>query len=416
MKKWLVLIMLLVLVLIPGVAMADYTTDLCTDYSKITASSFTTSYTPSKAIDNDISNASAWYTDQALPAWIKYEFDTPKKIVKYTMLGTWQESPKNWKLQGSNDNVNWTDVHTVSNANVYTKKEYTFINNNSYTYYRFYITGTVGASIHEIEMMEEISPISVPTNLTAVPGNAQVVLNWDSVTNATGYNIKSATTAGGPYTTIESVTSSVYNYTDTGLTNGTTYYYVVTATNSGGESANSNEVFATPQQSLPNAPSGLTATAGNAQVSLSWGSVTDATSYEVKRGTAAGGPYTTIASSTSPSYVDTGLTNGTTYYFVVTAINTGGESANSNEASATPQVPSSDGRAILWVTMNNGSDIDYDLSMNEVNAFINWYKSKSSGGVGDPFYTFSKTPISPYTSRTDYLIFDKIVCFKVNTY
>ncbi|MDF9409120.1 MAG: hypothetical protein A4E52_01892 [Pelotomaculum sp. PtaB.Bin013] len=110
------------------------------------------------------------------------------------------------------------------------------------------------------------------------------------------------------------------------------------------------------------------------------------------------------------------MTNGTIYYYEVTALNAGGESSNSNEASATPQAPSSEGRAVLWVTMANGSDIDYDLSMTEIQNFINWYKSKASGGVGDPFYTFSKTPISPYTSRTDYLIFDKIVCFKVNHY
>lgn len=99
----------------------------------------------------------------------------------------------------------------------------------------------------------------------------------------------------------------------------------------------------------------------------------------------------------------------------MTAITVEGESGNSNEAPATPQATSSDGRAVLWVTMNNGSDIDYDVSMDEVNSFINWYKSRATG-VGEPFYTFSKTPISPYTSRTDFLIFDKIVCYKVNEY
>ena len=164
----------------------------------------------------------------------------------------------------------------------------------------------------------------------------------------------------------------------------------------------------------------LTATAGDAQVVLNWDAVTDATGYNVKRSTTSGGPYDSVASAVyETTYTDTGLTNGTTYYYVVSAIVGGTESANSNEAAATPQQSGGggdEGRAVLWLTMDNGSDIDYDLPMNEINAFINWYKSKASGGVGDPFYTFDKSPISPYTSRTDYLVFDKIVCFKVNKY
>ena len=89
----------------------------------------------------------------------------------------------------------------------------------------------------------------------------------------------------------------------------------------------------------PSAPTGVTATAGNQQVSLSWNASAGATSYNVKRGTASGGPYTTVSSPTTTSYTDTGLTNGTTYYYVVTAVNAAGESGNSNQASATPAPP-----------------------------------------------------------------------------
>lgn len=86
---------------------------------------------------------------------------------------------------------------------------------------------------------------------------------------------------------------------------------------------------------IPAAPTGLSATAGNAQVVLSWTGSTGATSYHVKRGTATGGPYTTIASSTATNYTDTAVTNGTSYYYVVTAVNSAGESGNSNQATAT---------------------------------------------------------------------------------
>jgi hypothetical protein len=71
-------------------------------------------------------------------------------------------------------------------------------------------------------------------------------------------------------------------------------------------------------------------------VSLSWNASAGATSYNVKRGTASGGPYTTVSSPTTTSYTDTGLTNGTTYYYVVTAVNSYGESASSSEVSAKP--------------------------------------------------------------------------------
>jgi hypothetical protein len=86
----------------------------------------------------------------------------------------------------------------------------------------------------------------------------------------------------------------------------------------------------------PTAPTALTATAGAGQVSLTWNASTTASSYHVKRSTTSGGPYTQVANVTLTSDTDTSLTNGTTYYYVVTAINTGGESANSNEASAAP--------------------------------------------------------------------------------
>jgi endo-1,4-beta-xylanase len=89
-----------------------------------------------------------------------------------------------------------------------------------------------------------MGPPPVPTGLTATAGNAQVQLSWNASTGATGYNVKRATTSGGPYTTVASVSTT--SFTNMGLTNGTTYFYVVSAFNSNGESANSGEVPATP--------------------------------------------------------------------------------------------------------------------------------------------------------------------------
>lgn len=88
---------------------------------------------------------------------------------------------------------------------------------------------------------------------------------------------------------------------------------------------------------VPAAPAGLTATAGNAKVELSWTASSGATSYNVKRATTSGGPYTTVAAGvTATSYTNTGLANGTTYYYVVSEVNSAGESANSAQVAATP--------------------------------------------------------------------------------
>jgi fibronectin type 3 domain-containing protein len=178
-----------------------------------------------------------------------------------------------------------------------------------------------------------------PTGLQATAGNAQISLAWTASAGATSYHVKRSTTNGGPYTQIAAPTST--SYTDTGLTNGTAYYYVVSALNSAGESANSSQANATPTAPLtaPAAPTNLQATAGNAQVSLTWTAGSGTTSYSVRRSTTNGGPYSQVAAPTTTSFTDTGLTNGTTYYYVVAAANSAGTSANSSQASATPTAP-----------------------------------------------------------------------------
>ena len=100
----------------------------------------------------------------------------------------------------------------------------------------------------------------------------------------------------------------------------------------------------------PAAPVGLTATAGDAQVTLSWNAASGA-SYNVKCAPTAGGPYTTITNVTTTSLSHTGLANGTTFYYVVTAWNLGGESANSLEVSARPV---SRAPVTFTTTLNNG--------------------------------------------------------------
>jgi fibronectin type 3 domain-containing protein len=178
---------------------------------------------------------------------------------------------------------------------------------------------------------------AVPAGVVATAGNALVTLTWAASAGATGYNVKRSTTNGGPYTQLAAPNSNTY--TDSAVTNGTAYYYVVSSLNAAGESANSTQVSATPEPPPPAAPTNLMATPDNAIVTLTWTASTDASSYNVKRGTVSGGPYTQIGTATTTSYTDTTVTNGTAYYYVVSAVDASGESPNSTEASATPAIP-----------------------------------------------------------------------------
>ena len=190
------------------------------------------------------------------------------------------------------------------------------------------------------------------TGLTVTAGNAQVTLNWTAVAGATSYRVYRGTTAG-TRTALTSAGGTPADPTETSfinttLTNGTAYFYSVSAINAGGEGAQSTEASATPMAAVtaPGQVTGLTATAGNAQVTLSWTAVTGATSYRVYRGTTAGTRTAltsaggTPADPTTNSFINTGLTNGTAYFYTVSAINAGGEGAQSDETPArTPVLP-----------------------------------------------------------------------------
>jgi hypothetical protein len=181
---------------------------------------------------------------------------------------------------------------------------------------------------------------STPGSVLAAAGDARVALTWAASLGAASYTVKRATTSGGPYQTIVSGLAST-TYTDTGLTNGTTYYYVISATNACGESANSAEASATPNAvQVTAAPTKLNAVGAKRKVMLSWTqSVTPGvTQNRIYRATVSGGPYGLIASvGAQTSYTDTQVIGGTIYYYVVTAVSATGESGRSGEASAKPK-------------------------------------------------------------------------------
>jgi len=177
---------------------------------------------------------------------------------------------------------------------------------------------------------------TAPQGTSAVANYRQVSLSWNASLLATGYTISRSTHSGGPYTPIAEVDTEV-SFTDTGLTNGITYYYTVTATNQAGTSSPSVQVGGTP---FISPPGGLSARAGFNFVNLTWTPSVGAASYNVLRSTASGGPYSIIASNvTVTAYVDLAISMGVTYYYAITAMASDGTPFGmSSVASATPAI------------------------------------------------------------------------------
>ena len=200
---------------------------------------------------------------------------------------------------------------------------------------------------------------ATPGAVTATPGNAQIILSWAPVPGATSYNIYWSATAGVTTATGTQITTGDSNpsYLHTGLVNGFTYYYTVTAVNPAGASLPSTQVTATPNvpNPPPATPGGVTATPADAQITLSWDPAPGAISYDISWTNIDNpfAPRTLITVATSP-YVHTALTNGTTYYYIVTAVNPGGASLPSTQVSAAPAVPTAAPTAPGAVTATPG--------------------------------------------------------------
>src|SRR5690348_4701794 len=187
-----------------------------------------------------------------------------------------------------------------------------------------------------------------PTGLTAVAGDGRVTLSWSAPASnggaaIIGYDVYEGTSPGGESASSVSGLTGGTSYTVSGLTDGTTYYFTVDAVNDAElHSVRSAEASARPVAPVtaPGAPAGLTAAAGDAQVSLSWQAPSAdggaaITSYHVYQGGKR------VAGVTGTGATVKNLSNGTTYSFTVTAVNKAGEGPASGAASATPEAGAS---------------------------------------------------------------------------
>lgn len=236
---------------------------------------------------------------------------------------------------------------TACTTNGATTCEVTGLVNDQLYYFVIEAADASGASEASSEV--DAKPLAAPGNVAATSlSSGTADLSWNAVRGATGYAVYDATSADAEQVSDPKPVCAETDDTSCevgSLSNGAKYFFVVVATDSSGASVASQEVSTTPR-GAPSRPTGLTATAGDGTVDLAWaGPASDGgsaiTGYAVYMATSAGGERTegdsACTTTGSASCTVSGLTDGTTYYFVVVATNALGNSSASAEASGTPQ-------------------------------------------------------------------------------
>ncbi len=182
-----------------------------------------------------------------------------------------------------------------------------------------------------------VVPLGVPdapTDASAVAASTQASVSWSPPGNTGGAKIidYTATSSPGSFT----CTTSGTGCTVTGLTNGTAYTFTVTARNTYGSSIASTASASVRPGAVPGAPQSVSATAGNAQASVSWTAPVSNTPATTSYTVAASQDASKTCTTSGTSCTVTGLTNGTAYSFSVTATNGLGTGAAGVSGSVTP--------------------------------------------------------------------------------
>jgi hypothetical protein len=164
-------------------------------------------------------------------------------------------------------------------------------------------------------------------------------------------------------------------------------------------------------------PSNLNISFQDSSIEINWNAVENADTYKVARSRTSGGPYNVIANVPENSYLDKDVENDITYYYVVKAVNSEGESGYSREVTSTP-IKNVEQRALLIIALSNGMEKTYDLSMEEVTSFVNWYKNPDS----NKFYTINEKANQGLENKHNITnivtkkSFNKIKSYKVSGY
>jgi len=255
-------------------------------------------------------------------------------------------SPNSYTIQRKTGAAAYADLFTTANGTTLSYVDTTAANGTTYTYQVRANKGSCSSATYS----NEAPATPQPTCNQGAPGTptvtmatgTQIKLDWAAASPApTSYNIGRSTSATTGYASIGSVTGSTLTFTDpaAGLTIGTIYYYQITAIGASCSTTSTTGSITLACQ-MPTAPTGVTASnnGSNGQITITWTAPTGATAYTVSRGATNNGPYTPIPAATNittATYTDSGLTNATSYYYVVSASNANHQCASGQSSQAT---------------------------------------------------------------------------------
>ena len=288
-------------------------------------------------------------------AWNIVRMDNGKY---YCLDATWDEGQTNYRyfLKGTTE---FGQDHTVITDE-----------NNTYFWNQYPVSAT------DFDPNAPLPP-AAPTVTMTYSDSGKPKLTWNAVSGATSYRVFRSESRGSGYSLLGTTTAT--SYTNTGAAVGKTYYYRVKAVNSVGTSGYSNIVSGKAKTAAPAAPSVTAGNSSTGKPQLTWKAVSGAVKYEVYRSTRQNSGYSLLGTTTSTSYVNTGASTGTTYYYRVKAVNRDGmASAYSNIVSgkakaAAPAAPS--------VTAGNSSTGKPRLTWKAVSGAVSYriYRSESRG-------------------------------------
>jgi hypothetical protein len=333
-------------------------------------------------------------------------------------------------------------IHTTA-ADVSTYED-TGLSPETVYYYRVKAINGATSSRYSNEA-SNITGIAVPTNLEAtVFSESRIDLVWEDNSGIeTSYEIERSLTSGSGFALIHTTAANVESYSDTGLTENTTYYYRVRAVGSELNSAYSNIASDTTTPAMVE-PSDLTAVAASSTaINLEWAdNSTNETGFEIHRASSSGGSFSLIHTTDADvtTYQNTGLSAATAYYYKVRAINAFGETAFTAEATATtqagavPAAPSSlatstvTNTSILLTWTDNSSDetgfqIERSPDTNTAFALIHttaagavsyndtgldegrryYYRIRATNGSGNSAYTSTVNEITTWSTAVAYI-------------
>ncbi len=293
---------------------------------------------------------------------------------------------------------------TTASTSATTPYTVTGLTNGTPYYFMVYAINASGtlAAPSEVTLTPIAAP-GVPSALSATGGISNIGLSWtaSSGSGTITYNILRSTTSGSGYTSLATGVSAT-TYSDLTALNGTTYYYVLTATNAGGTSANSSEVSARPISSFTISAVAANNTAGGSALQVSWGAATGAAAYTLKYGTTTGVYGTTVSTSaTSPTTVSS-LTPGTTYYFMVVATNAVGSGTNVNATAELTGVPMAAFTMTAATRATTSSAVSWASSAGSTSYTLKYGTATGVYGTTVSTSASSPTTVSSLTGGTTY--------------